>query len=651
MVNNIFNRRKEKEKAPCGTWGSPITSGWIANTSISLGQIALDGDAIYWTETRPNEGGRTVLVRDSGDGEIADITPKDCSIRSRVHEYGGGSFVVDEGDVWFCNEADQRIIALIGDKPANPLMQDGPFRFADLIVDRLRSRLIAVCEEHLCDGKEIVNRIVSVGFDKKLSSLIEGDDFYSTPRLSPDGQRLAWLSWNHPDMPWNSTKLWLADFSKNGKLKNTKQIAGGSEIAIFSPIWSPGGVLHFVSDKTGWWNLYRLDEANSKIEALCNVAAEFGNPHWMFGMTTFGFTKSGSIICTYAVNGEWRLAMLGGDKNQLRDITTPYCTFSGLKVLDRSVAFVAGQSTKSDVLVLYNLDEETPRLIRSATQSTLDPSFISEGDSLKVPIGRESNIHAFFYTPKNPSYSVRDTENVPLIVKVHGGPTSQTTRSLNLEIQYWTSRGFAVLDVNYGGSTGFGRAYRNRLRGKWGIVDVADCVTCVQYLVEHGCVDGERVAISGGSAGGFTVLCALTFHDVFKAGTSYYGIGDLESLARDTHKFESRYLDHLVGSWPRDKEIYRDRSPIYHTELLSCPVIFLQGLNDNIVPPNQAKAMVDALVKKNIPVAYVEFEDEGHGFRKSENVQCALDSELYFYGSVFGFQPADELKPVLIHNL
>ncbi len=650
MENSDINAPRKTHVAPYGTWKSPITAGLISQATVGLGQVALDRDDVYWMEMRPTERGRTVLVKRSGDGTIADVSPVDMSVRSRVHEYGGGSFVVDAGDVWFCNDADQRIYAMPERASAVALTPEGPYRYADMTVDRRHNRLIAVREEHGRGDDEPKNCIVSIGFDQQVSSLVEGADFYGAPRLSPDGQYLAWLSWSHPDMPWDGTELWLADVTENGGLANVERVAGGRTISIFAPAWSPDGALYFVSDQTEWWNLYRWDGAQHEVVALCPMAAEFGRPQWAFGMTTFGFTTDGDIICTYAVNGEWQLGRL--EKNgQLCEIKTEYCGFNSLVIFGQKAAFVAGHVADSSALVLFDLNAVAPTVVRRAMDITIDPEYISIGEALDVPSGDGGDVHAYFYAPVNCNYSAPEHEKALLIVKSHGGPTGQTTPSFSLGIQFWTSRGFAVLDVNYGGSSGYGRAYRRRLNGRWGEVDVEDCISCVRYLVGNEVVDGERVVITGGSAGGFTTLCALTFHDVFRAGASYYGIGDLEALARDTHKFESRYLDGLVGCWPEDEELYRARSPIHHTERLACPVIFFQGLDDKVVPPNQAKAMVDALLHKNLPVAYVAFEGEGHGFRLSENIERALQSELYFYGRVFDFQPADKLEPVDIANL
>lgn len=636
---------------PYGTWKSPISAELIARGTVGLGQISMDGDNIYWTELRPSEGGRTALVRRSVNGEITDMLPKVMSVRSRVHEYGGGGFVVDDGDVWFCNDADQRLYSMPRFGKLTALTPEGSFRYADMVVDRRKSRLIAVCEEHNADNVEPVNRLISIGFDKAITKLVSGADFYASPRLSPDGRNLAWLSWSHPNMPWDETELWVAKLAENGELFDRQRVAGGDAVSIFQPAWSPEGVLYFVSDQTGWWNIYKLDSENGKIRALYPTKAEFGRPQWAFGMTTYGFARDGDIVCTYFAKSEWRLARIAIEDAQLRDIETNFCAFDNLKVLGNKAAFVAGHATEASALTVFDLDSGEPQILRRSMNLEVQPENISIGKALEISVGYNAKVHAFYYAPLNRDYMATPEELAPLIVKSHGGPTSQTTGAFSLGIQFWTNRGFAVLDVNYRGSTGYGRAYRKRLEGQWGVIDVEDCIVSVNFLAEQRLIDCSRVAITGGSAGGFTTLSALTFHNTFRAGASYYGIGDLEALARDTHKFEAHYLDRLIGVWPEAKDLYKARSPFHHTNHLECPVIFFQGAEDKIVPPNQAQVMVDELQSKNLPVAYVEFEGEGHGFRKAENIERALAAELYFYGRVLGFKPADALKPIDIGNM
>jgi dipeptidyl aminopeptidase/acylaminoacyl peptidase len=509
-----------------------------------------------------------------------------------------------------------------------------------------------VREEHDASKSEPINTLVSINIlnGEDIQILAAGADFYASPQLSADGSKLAWLSWHHPNMPWDGTELWVAEVGDR-ELHNAELVAGGIEESIFQPQWSPDGVLHFVSDLTGWWNLYRwLDR---QIEPLCEMEAEFGLPQWVFGMSTYAFVSGSKILCTYNQKGLWQLATLDTslDKPILDSIPTPYTDISSLKAQGDRAVFIAGSPTEPTAIVQLDLVSGKTKILRSSTELQVEKEYLSVPQTIEFPTEDGKTAHAFFYPPTNRDCIAPSDEKPPLLVKSHGGPTAATSSSFSLKTQYWTSRGFAVLDVNYGGSTGYGRAYRARLNGNWGIVDVDDCVNGAKYLAEQGLVDHDRLAISGGSAGGYTTLCALTFKDIFKASASYYGISDLEALAKDTHKFEARYLDGLIGPYPERKDLYVVRSPIHFTGRLSCPVIFFQGLEDQVVPPNQAAIMVDALKAKGLPVAYVPFEGEQHGFRKAENIKRALDGEFYFYSRIFGFEPAESIEPVPIENL
>ena len=637
-------------KAPFGSWKSPITSELIVAGSIRLGGVALDGEDVYWLEGRPTEGGRNVLVRRTRDGKVSDITPPAFNVRTRVHEYGGGSFIVHNQAIYFSNFTDQRIYRqTLGAEP-QPLTPEVERRYADAIVDSHRNRLVCVCEEHAYPERGVRNFLVSVNLDSgQTQELLSGSDFYSSPRLSPDGSQLAWLTWDHPHMPWDSTRLWLAQLKDDGSVIKAEIVAGGKTESICEPRWSPDGNLYFVSDRTGWWNLYRR-ELSGEIEPLCPLEAEFAYPHWIFGLSSYSFASAAQIICTYTQNGCWYLATLDTQTKKLQNFDLPYTDISSLHAHNDQAVFIAASPTESNAVVQLNCNSGKSEVLRTASELQLDPGYISLPEAVAFPLEDGQTAYGWFYPPQNQDFDAPEGELPPLLVKSHGGPTAAASATLSWKIQYWTSRGFAILDVNYGGSTGYGRAYRERLNGLWGIVDVSDCIKGAEYLVSQGQVDGERLAISGGSAGGYTTLAALTFHDTFKAGASYYGISDLEALARDTHKFESRYLDGLVGAYPQEKHIYQQRSPINFTEGLSCPVIFFQGLQDKVVPPNQAQMMVDALQEKGLPVAYVTFAEEQHGFRHSENIKRAIDGEFYFYGRIFGFQPAEAIEPVAIIN-
>lgn len=634
--------------APYGTWKSPITADLIVSESIGLGGVAFDGEDVYWLEARPSEGGRNVLVYRRSDGTTQDVTPKGYNVRSRVHEYGGGAFTIRDGVIYFSNFADGRIYRQTRDGEPEALTPEGPFRYADFTVDGDRQRLICVREDHSGEG-EPENAIVAVNFDGGVESLVSGSDFYSTPRLNPDNTTLAWLSWNHPNLPWDGTELWVADFANNGRLEAPKQISGGESESVFQPQWSPDGILYFVSDRANWWNLYRWVETG--IEPLFPLNAEFATPQWVFGMSTYAFLSADRLVCTYTQKGLWQLATLNPATKRLQNLETSYTQISSVTAYGDRVAFLGSSPTISSAFLLMDLDSGDEDVLRRSTNLNIDPGYLSEPEPIEFPTRDGSTAYGFFYPPKNKDYTAPEGEKPPLLVKSHGGPTACASSGLRLSVQYWTSRGFGFLDVNYGGSTGFGREYRQRLDGQWGVIDVDDCASGAEYLAKQGRVDGDRLAITGSSAGGYTTLAALTFRDTFKAGASYYGVSDLEALARDTHKFESRYLDRLVGKYPEETEKYISRSPIHFTDRLSCPIIFFQGSEDKVVPPNQAEAMVDSLREKGLPVAYVPFEGEQHGFRKAENIKRALDAEFYFYSRVFGYEPAENIEPVEIENL
>jgi dipeptidyl aminopeptidase/acylaminoacyl peptidase len=636
--------------APYGSWKSPITSDLIVAETVSLGQIALDGEDTYWLEGRPSEGGQNVLVRCTPDGQTTDVTPAPFNVRTRVHEYGGGAFLVVGGTVYFSNFADQRLYRqAIGSEP-QPLTPEIPLRYADGLFDARWNRIICVREDHTDPEREAVNTISSVDLESGTSGvLVSGHDFYASPRISPDGSRLAWLAWNHPNMPWDGTELWVGELHDDGTLNNARCVAGGAEESVFQPEWSPDGTLYLVSERTGWWNLHRI--RGGQMEPLFEMEAEFGLPQWVFGMSTYAFESTERIVCTYSQNGASHLASLDTRTSELKVIETPYTSIGGLRAAPGRAVFHAGAPVEHEAIVRLDLHTGELTVLRRSSTLEIDGGYLSTPQAIEFPTESGLTAHAFFYPPQNHDYAGPSGETPPLLVMSHGGPTSATSSALRMGVQYWTSRGIAVLDVNYGGSTGYGRTYRQRLNGQWGVVDVDDCANGARYLAGRGDVDGARLIIRGGSAGGYTTLCALTFRDVFKAGASHYGIGDLEALAKETHKFESRYLDRMVGPYPERRDLYVQRSPIHFTDQLSCPVIFFQGLEDQVVPPTQAEMMVDALREKGIPVAYVPFEGEQHGFRRSENIKRALDAELYFYSQVFGFELVDEVEPVEIENL
>ncbi len=631
--------------SPYGSWRSPITSDLIVQGSIGIADVLLENGNVYWLEGRPQEAGRNVLVRSNADGSTTDINPPPFNARTRAHEYGGGAVCLAVGTAYCSNDKDQRLYRLAaGTDPLPltpaPVTSDAQLRYADGLIDKPRNRWIGVREDHSdpkLRGVDAANAIVAIDLTRGGPGevLVSGHDFFSSPRLSPDAKRLAWLTWNHPHMPWVGTELWVADLDSAGRPTTPSRMAGSESESIFQPEWSPDGVLHFISDRTNWWNLYCWQDG--QVVPLCPIEAEFGQPQWVFGMSTYAFADARTIVCEYTQDGLGKLATFDVVSGQLSQIELPYTDFSQIRAAGKLAAFRAGAPSLPLSVVLLDLATRSHRVLRTASPVADDPAIKPYFTQVR-PItfettgGREA--YGLFYPPHNPDYRAPEDDKPPLVVKVHGGPTSAAGSTLDLRIQYWTSRGIAVLDVNYGGSTGFGREYRDRLKGEWGVVDVDDCVNGAKWLAEQGLVDGNRAVITGGSAGGYTVLAALAFRDFFKGGGSHYGVSYLEGLDLDTHKFESRYNLWLIGDGPDSKQLYHDRSPVFHADRVNCPVIFFQGDEDLVVPPNQTEGMVNALKKSGIPVGYFLFAGEQHGFRKAENIKRALDAELYFYAEL-----------------
>jgi dipeptidyl aminopeptidase/acylaminoacyl peptidase len=602
-------------------------------------------------ENRPHEGGRSVVVRHTPDGQTRDVTPAPFNVRTRVHEYGGGAFTVAGGIVYFSDFRDQRWYRTDGTGSPEALTRGGGARFANPVVDRSRHRLIGVLEDHGGGGAEPVNALAAVDTDAstEVAVLSSGHDFYASPALSPDGAWLAWLTWDHPNMPWDGTELWLARLDPAGVPVKATRIAGGAGESVFQPAWSADGVLHFVSDRTGWWNLYR--HRSDRVEALLPMAADFGQAQWVFGLSTYAFERPGRLWCACTSMGRWQLLRLDTETGAWERLDAPLTEIGYLRANPTHAVLVGGAPDKPASVVRVTAEGSGFESLRRSVDVPIAPGYLSTPEAIDFPTLGGERAYGLLYRPRNPEYAAPDGTRPPLLVKCHGGPTAAAQTTLDLRIQFWTSRGVAVLEVNYGGSTGYGRSYRRRLDGGWGVVDVADCVAGARYLVDRGDVDAARLAIAGGSAGGYTALCAVTFHDVFAAAASHYGIGDLEALALDTHKFEARYLDRLVGPYPAAKETYRARSPLYHADRLRCPVIFFQGLDDKVVLPAQSEAMVAALRTRGIPVAYVAFPGEQHGFRRAETIQRVLDAELDFYARVLGFELPDPVEPAPIENL
>lgn len=713
--------------APYGSWASPITARLIAESGVALGGLQTAAGQLFWIEMRPLEDGRSVLVGRTVGGEIVDVVPATANTRTLVQEYGGGIYALhaaaDGGVTAYYSEfADQRLYRLqvgetgggatrseasggtpsgaaaSGPRPITPAPpRPRSVRYADGRVTPDGRMLVCVRERH--EDGEVVNELVALPTDGSTAPRVvaAGHDFYAAPRLSPDGRRLAWLSWDHPQMPWDGTGLWVAELTAAGGLAAQRRVAGGPAESVLQPAWSPNGRLHFVSDRSGWWNLYRVengrdgdaaDADGAPITALAPLAAELAKPAWVFGLQNYDFLPDGRIAACFGHDGVEHLGLIDPARPGIVALPCELTTFSSLVVLGEQVAVIGGGAARAAAVALVDPGSGALREVRRSKTVDIDAGYLSAPEPITFPTsypagsivgplademtrapddddaadagaagaGRAPEAaltaHALYYPPANKDFEAPPGARPPLIVMSHGGPTSAVYAQLSFDIQYWTSRGIGVVDVNYGGSTGYGRAYRERLRGNWGIVDTVDCINAARYLADRGDADPARIAVEGGSAGGYTTLNALTRHRFFAAGASYFGLADLEVFATGgTHKFESQYLVGLIGPYPEMAAVYRERSPINHVADISCPVIVLQGLDDAIVPPAQAEIIVAALQEKGLPYAYLAFPGEQHGFRKAENIVRSQEAELYFYGRVFGFAPADEIAPVDIKNL
>jgi dipeptidyl aminopeptidase/acylaminoacyl peptidase len=631
---------------PFGAWPSPITAASLAEGAIGLADLRVAGGALYWLESRPAEGGRMVIMTDEA-GIVRQPTPEGFNVRTRVHEYGGAPYVVAPDGIWFSHFRDQKLYRQAGDAAPEPMTPEG-YRYADAVPAR-GAGLIAVREDHT-DPKHVRNAVVRLsGQPGDAGQVLYGDsDFVAYPRLSPDGGRLAWIAWDFPAMPWDATRLYVADLSPGG-LTNRRTVAGGAEISVIEPQWDEDGRLFWLSDESGFWNLYAED--GSRAKPLHPRDVEFGGPLWGLGQANYALMPGGQVAIGARERDGEQLLVIDAASGQARHIPLPFSAFGSLHRLDaRRIAMIAVSAADSAAVVTVDIETGAFEVVRRPSPATTPARYITRAEAISFPSAGGRTAHALFYPPKNGDARAPAGEKPPLIVQAHGGPTGAASGGFSLSNQFWTSRGFALVDVDYGGSSGYGRAYRQLLQGQWGVVDVEDVIAAARYLADAGLVDHRRIAIHGGSAGGFTVLAALASSDVFAAGGDFYGVADLEALARDTHKFESRYLDGLIGPWPAAKAVYDARSPINHLAGFTAPLIIFQGAEDPIVPPNQATMIRDALKAKGVPVAYLEFPGEGHGFRRAEHMIAAKEAELAFYGRVFGFEPADKLPPVEIEN-
>ncbi len=688
--------KKTKNILPFGTWRSALQAGQLAAGSVRLGHLQVAGGAVWWSESRPADGGRSAVVRCAlADGTPEDISPPGFDARSRVHEYGGAAFVVGEdGSVWASNDVDRRIHRLRPPRDDAP-WRDGPAvlgrercRYADFALDAARGLLIAVREHHAeaGPGREPVNEIVAIDLASgREHALAGGHDFCSSPTVSPDGRTLAWLTWDHPRMPWTGTDLWTGTLGAREPrgpaltaLTDVTHVAGGPDEAVIQPRWSPRGVLHYASDRSGWWNLYRVppappsapsasstpstssDPEATRHEPLWPMRAEFARPPWNFGQSMYDFDHADpageAIVCAVIEAGRTRLARLAapvdGSPRELHVIDTPWAGFDHVQAGEGIVACFGDSPHHVSSVLAIDLASGATRVLRASSPFAFARDDVSVAEAIAFPGADGETAHAFFYAPASATHEAPPGELPPLVVMSHGGPTAMTEPGLRAGIQYYTQRGIAVVDVNYGGSTGYGRAYRQRLDGRWGEVDVGDVEGAVRHLVATGRVDPARLCIRGGSAGGYTTLAALAFRPgLFRAGASHYGIGDLATLARDTHKFEARYLDSLVGPWPAAEATYRARSPVFHVDRIASALILFQGDEDEAVPPAQSQAMYEAVKAKGLPIAYLLFKGEQHGFRQAKHIRRALEAEVAFFGRVLGFVPADALEePLVVEN-
>lgn len=637
------------------SWKSEISAELITKQGLRLSEIKIDGEKIYWLEGRPKESGRYVIVSKSlNESNVKDILPRGYNSRNSVHEYGGASFTVKNDKVFFTNWDDQRIYC-IDDKKIFPITPSShlekSLRYSDLTLTKDIKWIICIRENHDNEG-EPINEIVAVktdgSFDVKI--LISGNDFYSSPRLNKNNDKLTWTQWNHPNMPWDETELCSAQIdSKNCSIGEINFIAGGDGISILQPNWSDKGELVYVSDESGWWNLHKSN--NGKNKNILDESKEHAGPSWQFGFKTYDFYKKDNIIIRGLSDdkkeGLIRILDLNGTIKE--EINLDHTQISYLNVHGDNLFFIGSSPSKNDEIIKYGIEDKSVEIIKKSSDLEIPNSELSIAEEINFSTTNNSKAYAFYYPPKNNNYSNNDI-NPPLLVISHGGPTSAASNSLSLSIQFWTNRGFAVVDVNYRGSTGYGRKYRDELKGNWGVYDAEDCIAAVKYLSEEKLIDPKKVVIKGGSAGGYTTINALTFYDNFAAGATYYGIADLSVFINDTHKFESMYLESLIGKYPKEKQKYYDRSAINFTEKLSAPMIILQGSEDKIVPVSQAEIMADALKKKQIPHALIIFEGEQHGFRKAENIKSSLESELYFYSQVLGFNLNENISIIEIEN-
>jgi dipeptidyl aminopeptidase/acylaminoacyl peptidase len=642
-------------QAPYGSWKSPFTVDLITGATVGLSSPDVGGRTVYWLESRPEEAGRTALVCRPDGGERVDVVPSGFNVRTRVHEYGGGAYW-RHGHTIFCSSFDDGRIHRV-DGPGTepwPVTPEPPepnaLRYADGDVSRDGRVVVCVRERH--EAGEVVNELVAFPADGSTAprAIASGHDFYAAPRLDPDGRRLAWLAWDHPRMPWDGTELRVAELGADAALSNERVVAGGAGESVLDPRWSPDGFLHFVSDRTGWWNLYKGD--GDEPRAVCPTEAEFASPPWVFAIPRYVFLPDGRIACIVTRRARDTLELLDAASGTLEAAGLSYTVYAGrLAGSGSRVVAVAASPANAAAVIAYHVETGDEEVVARSAPAEPDERCVSVARAVEFPTAEGRTAQAFFYPPRNPDFVAPEDERPPLYVRVHGGPSGHATDQLDLATQFLTSRGIAVVHVNYGGSTGFGRDYRRRLERRWGEVDVEDCIAAARYLAEQREVDPDRMVIAGSSAGGYTTLLALATRDEFAAGISSFGVADLELLRADSHKFELHYEEWLIGPYPEAKRLWRERSPIHHVDGVSAPLLLHQGLDDKVVPPSQTESIVAALRRRGIPHVYLAYEGEGHGFRRADSLRRMLQANIAFMGHVFAFEPADELPPLAIENL
>jgi len=649
-----------KKPLACGSWVSAITAEDVAGAiDVFAGGLMFeaqtDGNFLYFLSLRADEGGRNALFRWCPGTEPECILPIPFNARTRVHEYGGAAYIAHKGVIWFSEDTDGRIYRL---EPGNlpvPLTAKGPFRYADFAVDTRHGRLICVREDHSDHGDgEERNELVSIDLEAGTTTVLSSAaDFVSSPRISPSGDEIAWLAWNHPNLPWDDVALHRATIDADGLFVRVRSEASSADQARTQPLWSPRGELYYLSDSDNWWNLYHWPSDSTNGRKLTHLEGEIGVPAWLLGYRHFEFMDENRVLIAYTQEGVWRVAEVALKTGELIESSQPWALVSSVTRMGNQLYVQAADQAGQGGFYLWR-DAGLEHVMTIGQPR--DIGAVSVAEHLVVPVQPSVSAqagevtHAFYYPPANETHSPLPGESPPVIVSFHGGPTAQNFSTFSLKRQFWTQRGFALLDVNYRGSTGYGREYRQRLYGNWGLVDVEDAVAVLHYATEKKLVDPKRAAIMGASAGGFTTIAALAFSDAFRAGTNLYGISDLTTFVCDTHKFESRYTQHLVGHWPEDRQTYLDRSPVYAVDQINAPLLTLQGAEDKIVPPSQSHAIIHALQKKGLQCAYIEFDGEQHGFRQKKTVIRAIEAELSFYAQVFGFDLADRIEHIELEN-